>query len=82
MPDNPATPDKSGDTGGTSSAMVGVPRTDDSAATKVSQTEVEPSPASTYGVSAIGNSVPATPQDIEGQSSFELPVEHSFFVHP
>lgn len=82
MPDNPTTPDKSGDTGGTSPAIAGAHRTEDSAATKVSQTEVEPSPASTYGVSAVGNSVPATPQDIEGQSPFELPVEHSSFIHP
>lgn len=77
MSDNPTTPDKSGDTGRTSPAMAGVPHTEASAATKVSQIEVEPSPASTYGVSAVGNSVPATPQDIEGKFSFPDAFIHS-----
>lgn len=70
MSDTPATPEKSGETGTMFHAKVGVLHAEDNAATKVSSTDHEPSPASTYGVSAIGNSVPATPQDVEGQSFY------------
>ena len=35
----------------------------------VAATAHEPSPTSTYGPSTVGNSVPATPDDIDGKSS-------------
>jgi len=53
------------------SAKVAVPLVEKIAAPNVGQAATtEPSPASTYGASATGDSVPVTPQEFNGKSSY------------
>ena len=66
----PATPDNSVTSGTKSSAKLALPVVDKTATSKVLQASAnEPSPASTYGASAAGDSVPVTPQEINGKCS-------------
>ena len=69
MATSPATPTVA--SGSRYSAKVAVPLVEKTVAPKVAQSvATEPSPASTYGASAIGDSVPVTPQEFNGRSSF------------
>ena len=68
MSSSPSTPQKSVLGAATPSIVVAVPSLDKLTfhATKVKQESLnEPSPASTWGDTAAGDSVPATPQEID-----------------
>ena len=68
MTTSPATPTVAA--GSRYSAKVAVPLVEKTVASKVIQAAAnEPSPASTYGASAMGDSVPVTPQAFNGKPS-------------
>ena len=65
---SPATPDKSFKDSSVYSTKIAVPALEKLSTSKVKQSSHhEPSPASTYGDTAAGDSVPATPQQIDGK---------------
>ena len=72
MTTSPATPTVA--SGSRYSAKVAVPLVEKTIAPKVAQVAAaEPSPASTFGASAVGDSVPVTPEEFNGKSSFTAP---------
>lgn len=67
---SPATPDKSFKDTSKYPTKIVIPNLEKQSTSKVKQASLnEPSPASTYGGTAAGDSVPVTPQEVNGKSS-------------
>ena len=79
---SPATPDKSFKDASKYPTKIVIPNLEKQSTTKVKQASLnEPSPASTYGGTAIGDSVPVTPQEVNGKSSTAVTlVEYALLV--